>query len=192
MLYLNIRHTLPRIGIDMHISTLSSRIKKPQPQGDYEAPQSKLGYSQPSMEVDSYPSRHSYGHSTMKDFTKQCGDQGKSDVRQSTSKHAQDTWSIIDNAARKGRDIFDEQADGRLSAEVSKQRHIEAKAIPDPIVTMHPSELHGTTEPGHHSVKIETSSTADVKYNPGKFEVYLQDRGSIRMWTTEGHYDIYA
>lgn len=192
MLYLNIRHTLPRIGINMHISTLSSRIVKPKPQGDYQAPRSNLGYSQPSLEINSYPSRHSYGHSTMIDFARQYGGQGLSDVKQTTSKHAQDTWDIIDNASRKGRDIFAEQAHRRLSSEVSKQRTLVAQAIPDPEVTMHPSELHGETDPGHHSVKIETSSTADVKYNPGKFEIYLQDRGSIRMWTSEGHYDIYA
>lgn len=192
MLCLNIRHTLPQVGINMHINTLSSRIKQPEAHTEYVQPRSGLGYSQPTVDINSYPSRHSYGHSTMIDFTTQYGSQGKSDCKSATSRHTGDTWNIIDNAARKGRDVIAEQADGRLSAEISKQRHIVAQHIPEPQITVHPSELHGQADPGKYETKIETSSTADVKLNPGKFEVYLQNEGSLRMWTTEGHYDIYA
>lgn len=192
MLYLNIRHTLPQIGIHSELATLSSRIKQPTSHGDYRPARSGLGYSQVRIDVDTYPSRHSYGFSTMDDFTKQYGDQGKADIKENTSAHTQAAWSMIENGAKKGHDEIADQAHQKLAAEVAKERYLVAAAIPDPIVTVHPSELHGEADLGHQAITLEASATADVTYNPGKFEIYLRQKGSIRRWVTEGHYDIYA
>ena len=172
MLYLNIRHTLPQIGIHSELATLSSRIKQPTSHGDYRPARSGLGYSQVRIDVDTYPSRHSYGFSTMDDFTKQYGDQGKEDIKENTSAHTQAAWSMIENGAKKGHDEIADQAHQKLAAEVAK--------------------LHGKADLGHQAITLEASATADVTYNPGKFEIYLRQKGSIRRWVTEGHYDIYA
>ncbi|MBR1553663.1 MAG: hypothetical protein IJ631_06615, partial [Schwartzia sp.] len=67
MLYLNTRHTLPRIGIDMAISTLSSRIQKPTVDSEYHAPRSNTGMGRITMDVNTYPSRKAYGALTMGD-----------------------------------------------------------------------------------------------------------------------------
>lgn len=192
MLYLNIRQTLPRIGIHSELATLSTPIKQPTSHGDYRPPRSGLGYSQVRIEVDTYPSRHAYGFSTMDDFTKQYGDQGKADVQETTSSYAQSAWAMSDNAAKKGHDEIVAQARQKLADEVSKERYIVAAAIPDPIITVHPSELHGEPDLGHQAISIEASAKADATYHPGKFEVYLKQKGSIRRWVTEGRYDIYA
>ncbi len=40
--------------------------------------------------------------------------------------------------------------------------------------------------------KINTADKADVTYNEGHIDVFLEDRGSIHSWVSEGHYDIYA
>ncbi len=192
MLYLNTRHRLPQIGMETRLATLSSRIRQPESSGDYRPARSNLGITQCTIDVDTYPSRHSYGHSTMADFTKEKGDQGKSDIRQSTSGHTQTAWAMIDGAAKKGNDEIANQAHSKLAAEVSKQKYMVATAIPDPIITVHPSELKGQPDPGHQAIEIQTYPTADVTYNPGKFSVYLQDKGFIRNWVSEGHYDILA
>ena len=192
MLYLNIRQTLPQIGIHSELATLSTPIKQPTSHGDYRPPRSGLGYSQVRIEVDTYPSRHAYGFSTMDDFTKQYGDQGKADVQETTSSYAQSAWAMSDNAAKKGHDEIAAQARQKLADEVSKQRYIVAAPIPDPIITVHPSELHGEPDLGHQAISIEASAKADATYHPGKFEVYLKQKGSIRRWVTEGRYDIYA
>ena len=71
-------------------------------------------------------------------------------------------------------------------------RPTAAAAIPDPIITVHPSELHGEPDLGHQAISIEASAKAEATYHPGKFEVYLKQKGSIHRWATEGRYDTYA
>ena len=192
MLYLNTRHTLPRIGIDMQASTLSSRIVKPTVDSSYHAPQSNLGTGPVTVEINSYPSRHSYGARTMDDFTREKGQQGLSDVKANTSKHTQAAWAMIDNGAKKGSDPIAQQAHRELSSEIGKQRRIEAQAIPDPEIRVHPAELMGDIDPGRWDYKIQTAEKADVTFNRGYIKIYLEDPGSIRSWVSEGHYDIYA
>ncbi|MBQ7515022.1 MAG: hypothetical protein IJS96_01960 [Schwartzia sp.] len=192
MLYLNTRHRLPQIGMETRLATLSSRIRQPESSGNYRAARSNMGITQCSIEVDTYPSRHSYGFSTMGDFTKEKGDQGKSDIRQTTSGHTQTAWAMIYGAAKKGNNEIANQAHSKLASEVSKKRYMVAEAIPDPKITVHQSQLRGQPDPGHQAIEIQTYPTADVTYNPGKFSVYLQDKGFIRNWVSEGHYDILA
>ena len=192
MLYLNTRHTLPRVGIDMAASTLSSRIQRPTAEGTYHAPRSNTGMGRITLEINSYPSRKSYGARTMADFTGEKGQQGISDVQSATSSHTQNAWAMIENAARKGHNEIANQAKGRLSSEISKQRHLEAQAIPDPEVHIEPAHEPGNIDPGSWDYTIRTADKADVTYNEGHFDLYLEERGSIHSWVSEGHYDIYA
>ena len=192
MLYLNTRHTLPRVGIDMQASTLSSRIVKPTAEGSYHAPQSNLGTGPVTVEIDSYPSRHSYGARTMGDFTREEAQEAFSAIRSGTSKHTQAAWAMIDGGAKKGSDPIAQQAHRELSAEIGKQRRIEAQAIPNPEIRVHPAELMGDIDPGRWDYQIQTAEKADVTFNPGHIRIYLEDPGSIHSWVTEGHYDIYA
>ena len=192
MLYLNTRHTLPRIGIDMAPSTLSSRIQKPTVDSAYRAPRSDKGMGRITMEVNSYPSRHSYGARTMGDFTAEKGEAGYSDVKSAASRHTQDAWAMIESGAKKGHSEIASRAKGRLSAEINRQRYIEAQAIPDPEVTIHPADEPGSIDPGSWDYKINTAEKADVTFNEGHFSVFLEEKGSIHRWVSEGHYDIYA
>ncbi len=192
MLYLNTRHTLPRIGIDMAASTLSSSIRKPTVDSEYHAPQSHTGIGRITMDINSYPSRHAYGARTMGDFTSDNGQQGISDIQSATSRHAQDTWAMIERGARKGSNEIANQAKNRVSGEINKRRYLEAQAIPDPEVHIQPADEPGNIDPGSWDYKIHTAESADVTYNEGHFEVFLEERGSIHSWVSEGHYDIYA
>lgn len=192
MLYLNTRHTLPRIGIDMAASTLSSRIQKPTVDSAYHAPRSHTGMGRITMDINSYPSRHAYGARTMDDFTKEYGQQGLSDIQSTASRHTQDAWAMIENGAKKGHNEIANQAKGRLSAEIAKRRYLEAQAIPDPEVHIHPADEPGNIDSGSWDYKIHTADKADVKYNEGHFKLFLEERGSIHSWVSEGHYDIYA
>lgn len=192
MLYLNTRHTLPRIGINMAASTLSSRIQKPTVDSAYHAPRSNTGMGRITLEINSYPSRKAYGARTMGDFTGENGQQGISDVQSATSSHTQKAWAMIENAAKKGHNEIASQAKSKLSSDISKTRYLEAQAIPDPEVHITPADEPGDIDPGSWDYKINTADKADVTYNEGHFEVFLEDRGSIHSWVSEGHYDIYA
>ena len=192
MLYLNTRHALPRVGIDMAASTLSSRIQKPTVDSSYHAARSHSGIGRITMDVNSYPSRRAYGDRTMDDFTRENGQQGFSDVQSTASRHTQTAWAMIENAAKRGHNEIASQAKGRLSSEINKQRYIEAQAIPDPEVHVHPADEPMEVDPGSWDYKIHTADKADVNFNRGHFSLYLEDRGFIRSWVSEGHYDIYA
>ena len=44
---------------------------------------------------------------------------------------------------------------------------------------------------GKDEVTIEPHEV-ETQYKPGSLDIYLEQQGSIRMWTTEGQCDIYA
>ena len=46
--------------------------------------------------------------------------------------------------------------------------------------------------PGSDSYDINTTGHADIAIKTGSAETYIAQKGDIRMWTTKGHYDIYA
>ena len=79
---LNIRQTLPRIGIRTQKAQLEMHTSKAELHGDYQAPRSNMGATQPTIEMDSYPSRHSYGYTNNGDFAKEYGQKGLQDLRQ--------------------------------------------------------------------------------------------------------------
>ena len=193
MLYVNVRHTLPRIGLHTQLATLSSHVRPAELHTTYVAPRADVHATQVKIDVDSYPSRHAYGASTMEDFTRANGQQGLADIQQATSSHTQAAWDVIENGARPGgsSEIIN-QAKGKLANQIAKQRYIEVQSIPDPTITVTPSVVQGNIDTGKDEVSIQTYPTADVTFNPGKFEAYLEQQGTVRMWTTEGQYDIYA
>lgn len=192
MLYLNIRHTLPRIGIDMRPSTLDSRIVQPRAESEIRQAESHMGVKQPTNTMNSYPSRRAYGARTVDDLTREKGQEGYSDVRQATSSHTRKAWSMIDNGAKKGRNEIKSQAKGELSAEISRQRYMEVQAVPDPEVSVTPVQATGDIDTGSWDYRINTAEKADVTFNRGDIRIYLEQAGSIHRWVTEGRYDIYA
>ena len=192
MLRLNIRQTLPQIGIRTRLSTLSAHMVQPEAHSEYQAPRSHQSMKQATVEIDSYPSRKSYGARTNADFVAERAQRAFSDVQSATSKHTNDAWSFIDNAAKKGHDEVVSQAKGEISAEISKQRYIEAQAIPNPTVRGVPAELTGDIDPGYYRWNVDVQPTAEVNFNRGSVEIYMQQEADIRQWVTEDKYDIYA
>jgi len=192
MLRLNIRQTMTRIGIHTQLSTLSGRMTRPEAHTEYEAPRSNMGVTQPELSIDSYPSRHAYGHTNNDDFAKQYGRQGKQDIKASTSKHTQQAWAQINNGAKPGNDEVVNRAKQALSSEINKQRYLVAEAIPDPQISCRPSEVVGEPDPGKYDWSVSVKHDAELSFNRGSVETYIQQKGQVRQWTTEDRYDIYA
>ncbi len=192
MLRLNIRHTLPQIGIRTKLSTLESHMVQPKAHSEYQAPRSNQSMTQATIEIDSYQSRRSYGARKDADLVREKAQEGFSDIRSTTSGHTQSAWSFIDNAAKRGTDEVANQAKQDLSAEISKTRHIEAQAIPDPEVRGVPAKLTGEIDPGYYKWNVDVQPKAEVEFNRGSVEIYMKQQGDLRQWTTEDRYDIYA
>ena len=192
MLRLNMRHQLPRIGLQMQRSQLSTHVEPAHLSTDYHAARSNMGTTQPELEIDTYPSRHAYGFTNHTDFAAERAQKGKSDVRANASKWTQEAWNTIDNAAKRGRNTINEFYDNRMRQEIKKERHIEAQAIPDPRIQITPGRVVGTPDVGDVTTDIQAQHDADIKYQPAKASTYIEDQGFLRRWVTEGKYDIYA
>lgn len=189
---LNIRQTMPRIGIRTQLSKLETHYVKAELHGDYQAPRSNAGMEQPKLEIDSYPSRHAYGYTNHTDFAREYGQKGPQEMRQGMSHRNALGQDMVNNAARPGRNVIAEQAKQELSARISKQRYIDVQAIPDPQMHITPVQATGTPDPGHYTTSIETENMAKSDFTRGQVEIYLRQKGDLRQWVTWGKYDTYA
>ena len=194
MMYLNIRFTQPMISVHTQLGKLEAHSTPARLSTENRQARSNQGATQMSIDIDTYPSRHSYGFTNHADFAKEHGQQGFSDLKASTSGHTADAWQIIDNAAKPGAKELQNLAKGEITQFINdgKNRHIVAELIPDPKITVHPSEIKGTPEEGDVTVHIDADAFAQTHFTPGQVQTYLQQKPHVRQWVTEGHYDLYA
>ena len=154
MLYLNVRHTLPMIGIRAQKNTLDSSINQPR-------------YAQ---------------H----------GQQGFADVSRGTSKHTQMAWALAEDGPKPGRQVALEFIRNDVKSIADQNRYIVAQAIPDPEIRFDVGEAVGTPTIGRTTPQWHTDAQARIHYNRGSIETYLQQKGDIHRWVSEGKYDIRA
>ena len=192
MLRLNIRQTFTQIGIRTQPSTLSTHYKPPEAHTEYVAPRSNMGTTQPKLDINSYPSRHSYGHSTCDDLTKAAGQRGLQDLQAAIKRHNHEGLAMANSGAKRGHDEIAAQAKQHIAQEISKRRIIVAQHIPNPEIHYTPGQLVGTPDPGKYDWTVDADYKADVNFTPAKAETYIAQQGSVRQWVTEGKYDIYA
>ena len=193
MVRLNTRHELPQIAMRTTQARLDeTAIIQPQSQGkgNRQARANKT-VTQPSLSLDSYPSRKSYGFKKMGDFTAERGQRGISDVQAATGRHAQEAWARATQGAQRGNDIV-QKIKSEVFGDYQARTVFTIGAIPDPQVQGHPNEVVGEPDTGDVSVEIQTEPNARIHYTPGSVETYLQNEGYIRHWVSEGNYDIYA
>lgn len=193
MLRLNIRQSLPRIGLRIEHSRVNEAHDN---QATIEIhtrrARTTQGSTQERLGIDSYPSRHSYGNTNMTDFTRENGQRGLSDVQSAISAHAQESWSMIDNAAKTG-DYVTRRAEQDRQAEIMEQRYLVVEAIPDPnIYVAEPARVEGEIDAGEVQITADVPRAPTIDITPGRAETYLQYRGDLRMWVTQNRYDIYA
>ena len=93
MLYVSTRHQLPQISIHQTWSKLNrSAVVPAQVQGNNEQSSSNKGTTQPTTDIDNYPSRRAYGARNMTDFTREHGQKGISDAHSAASTRTQRAW----------------------------------------------------------------------------------------------------
>ena len=192
MLYLNVRHTLPMIGIQSQKNTLDSGIQQPQYDQETQTARSNRGSTQPKLFIDSYPSRHSYGCTSDSDFARENMERGFEGVQEGTSKHTQMAWSLAEDGPKPGRQVAIEQIYSEMMSIADQNRQFVAQAIPDPEVHFDVGEAGGEPTIGHTTPHWNVTSRARIEYHRGSIETYLQRKGEIRAWVSEGKYDIHA
>ncbi len=189
---LNIRHTLPQIGINMHLGKLETTPIQPVYHGSFKQARCNQGVTLSKLEIDSYPSRKAYGHLSDDDFAKKYGQQGFEDLKKTTSAHTQQAWDNIDNAAKPGSGRPMNIYDQKLAEEINKQQYMATQIIPDPIIHFTPCQVKGDMDLAKETTDIEVQPKAESHFTPGQVETYLKQKGDIQRWVSQGEYDIYA
>lgn len=193
MLYLNTRHQLPQISIHQEWSQLNrSRVVQPEIHGTNEQASSNKWITQPTTTIDNYPSRRAYGSRNMTDYTRERGQKGISDAQSASSTRAQRAWAFIDDGAKRGNDIPQKYKSVMMSKYSTAKNLVHFELMSGPNISVTPSQLVGESDLGNISAEIQTTSSAEIEYTPGTAETTLADKGFIRNWVTDGHYDIYA
>lgn len=192
MLRLNMRITQPIIGMHTRLGKLEAHSTPAKLHTENRQARSNAHWTQPSVEIDQYPSRHAYGFTNHTDFAKQYGQQGYRDLQQTTSRWTQEAWDNIDNGGRPGQNPVEDRYDQKLSQEISRQRILVASHIPAPVIHFTPVKAEGQVEPGDVTEHIDTEAFAATHFTPGQVETYLKQKPDVRRWVTEGKYDIYA
>ena len=189
---LNTRHELPQIGIRQTRGHFTeTAIIQPEVHGTNRQASANKGATQPSLTLNNYPSRRAYGHRTMRDLTAEQGQRGFSELQSATSRHSQTAWTKATTAARRGDDVS-RNAEAEMFSNYTARVRFAITFIPDPTMQGQPGQVVGEPDTGNISVDIETAPSARINYTPGGVETYLQNRGFIRHWVTQGNYDIQA
>lgn len=193
MFYLNIRHQLPQISIHQTQSRLNRSAMRPATvHGNNEQAQSNKGVTQSSVEVDNYPSRRAYGSRTMDDYTRERGQKGISDAQSAASERMQKAWSFVEQGAKRGDDIPQKYKSDMMAKYSEAKTLVHFSLMSGPNIRVNEGQIVGEPSAGDVTAEIETQSSADIDYTPGSAETTLADKGFIRSWVSEGHYDIYA
>ena len=190
---LNTRQELPRITMRTTQGRLDeSAIVQPQTRsaGNRQAQVNK-GATQPSLSIDSYPSRKAYGYTKHGDLARERGQRGISDAQAATSRHAQKAWSKATTAARRGDDVVQE-IKSEIFSDYQARVVFTTAGIPNPEMQGYQGEVVGEPDVGDVTVDIETEPNARIHYTPGSVETSLENEGFIRHWVSMDHYDIYA
>ena len=193
MVRLNIRHQLPQIAIRQQQSRLDeSSVVPAQVHTNSRQARSNKGATQSSIQIDNYPSRRAYGSRTMTDYTRERGQKGISDARAATSERTQRAWSFIDQGAKRGNDIPQKYKSVMMAKYSTARNLVNFELMRGPDIQVSRGQVVGEPSQGDVTAEIETQSTAEIEYTPGSAETTLADRGFIRNWVSDGHYDIYA
>ena len=193
MLYLNTRHQLPQIGIRQQWGRFESAAAVPATvHTEDQQARSNKGITQSSVDIDNYPSRRAYGARTMGDWSSELAQRGNSDVQSGISKRTQTAWSRIENGAKRGNDIPQQYKSEMMSKYSKADVVVQFNLMPEPEINANEAQVVGTPDEGDVTAEIEPVFSPNVEYTPGSAETYLADKGFIRHWVSEGHYDIYA
>ena len=98
----------------------------------------------------------------------------------------------ISNAGKKGDDIPQQYKSEMMSKYSKADVVVQFNLMPEPTITANEAQVVGTPDEGDVTAEIEPVFSPNVEYTPGSAETYLEDKGFIRRWVSEGHYDIYV
>ena len=191
MKYLNISHELPQISIHQEQPrAIKNTFRPAELHRNYDPPLADVAATLVEIDIDTYNSRTAYGFLNHDDFAKKYGGEGFSDVQANTSRLTQSGWNFAKNGAHPGANLIGNEAKSRLRGEILQWPQWEAVKIPDPEITVHPSEIKGRMDPGSDTTSIKATATPEIENRPGSAQTTLARKGYVNQWISVGRYDM--
>lgn len=188
MLCLNIRSTQPQIGLNVNHGVLDMKSRDADIQVEEHRP-ATVGIWPDSavIEVDAAACRDVYADKRLTTMMREYAQKGLQALQEYTAKQAQIGTQFL----KSGHKVDVPAMLAKQSVTESSNVEIGLANVPAPIITVRNNKMQGRIDPGSFKLKI-TEHPVENNYTPTTVKSYIEQQGSIRMWVTEGKYDIYA
>lgn len=187
---LNIRTTNAEIGQRTQHGRFDMQQKQPQVYTGDKAPYKlQLHTSQVKVEFSLDNFWNSIGKMDWLPFNRKQSSISRQRAAAGTERRAREGTELMEAGGR-DRSVFARQALANVST-IPDNRQIVIKQPAPPDFRVTPGRVDVNMPNGDPEIRVEPGTTS-YHYNPGKAETYLKQKQSIRMWVTEGKYDIYA
>ena len=187
MLCLNIRTTQPQIGMSVQPGKMEMHSPQPKLNMKFKQAQAKVWPSAVKIDIDATACRAAYGLKSTAVVTAELAKKALQQAEAGTAKRARIGTQLVKNATKMN--VFAANAKADLSK--MPDSNIALASVPEAKITVHPSEMQGKNDVGSLDVSFQITPV-DVQYTPATIHTYLDRESSVKMWATEGQYDIYA
>lgn len=187
MLCLNIRATQAMIGTVNQAGSFSMRSPRPQLSVDHEWGGAGIWPSKPRLDMDSTASRASYGLKSVGAAIAEAAQKGRQDILEGMRRNVREGNQMADNGAKYN--VVAQIARSKIRK--PDEMIVEVTQVPDVKITVTPGQMQGQNNTGSLSMKYDLFPV-EANFQPGSAKTYVKQPATIRMWTSEGKYDIYA
>ncbi|TCS79640.1 DUF6470 family protein [Pectinatus cerevisiiphilus] len=186
MLQLNIRTTNFILGMKADPGKVDPNMPEPTSKGKYEAPKNNLKIIPVSVKINSTAARESLGLYTVSALGKKLASQGAEGLSEGIARRMREGREVRNNGP-----LTNVLADISRENMMPKQVGLTVSSMPAPQITVTPSKIEGTIDPGISTIEI-TPGKYTLQYLPAKVNISVKQYASVKMWTTQNNYDAYA
>lgn len=189
MLCLNIRSKQAILGIDIQQGKLEMKAPQAQIRSERTPPQAGIWPEAATVEIDSTESRAAYGCKSISRIIAEFSQKGLQGVQEGTDRRAREGAQALRDGAKPNSRVLQRIARSKLAKR--EVMRIGLANVPLPTIRVTLGRMQGGNDPGSLKLDIQTFPL-QTKYTPTRVNPYLKQEASVRMWATEGRYDIYA
>lgn len=186
MLKLNISQQYAKLELTSQRAKLNMKTIAPRVEIDTEPAKVEIRQPMGKLEIDQSPCRASYGIKSPTDFSREIAEEGKRAALEAIARIAQEGQRMASIESK-------EDAIVAMATETNfpppPQVVLARTASPNIRYTASPVEFQVTQ--GRVNINPQLGSI-QTDYQPGTVQGHITQYQSVRMWTTENKYDLYA
>lgn len=186
MLYLNITQQFAKLGLNTTAPFLSLHTTPPTLEIERTPATVEIHQQNGDLQIDQTPCRASLGIYNLTDFAHQVAAEGQQAVLSGIARRAEEGDQLTHNETQQNVVVAVARQEAQKPIPELTYAWIDAPQI---TYTAHPVEF--TPMAGQLSFNAQPG-TVQGDFRRGTVEPYLLQSASIRMWVTEGKYDVYA